>query len=374
MSIVNKRSKDLILIPILGVIGLLLSAAYILPLIYEKQFLNIRGFIGEGGGFHFADFFILPNLTDKQRPDHFWPVYYDTFVFYVFFFIILLFLFFYRSAKLRHDRTMENARIVNQFFLLIAVISIFFLFGISTFLWETIPFFKYIQFPARWLNITAFAVIFLSAVTFLPNDIIPKIKKSYSFVFVIFILILFSLCLILDYKYINYACIFDEQKLIPIKSVNLTDEHIPVWVDINRVDKNDDFREGIVIKEGIGKAEIQTWKSAERIIAVTAEKPLTMKIRTFNFPGWNAYVDGKQTNIITAEGEGAMIIGIPEGNHTLTLKFQDTPIRYYSKFISLMSFLALCLVLILGSKISKKSKVPNKSLNDTILKKHQKKD
>jgi hypothetical protein len=263
-----------------------------------------------------------------------------------------LILFFPQRLKLKQLENIATIRIINNFFLGVAVVSIFFLFGASTFIWQSIPFFKNIQFPVRWLMITYFSVIVLSAINIQTLYITygERRKTYYSFMF-----FLFLMCLVLDFRYIDIAKVFTMQELTPVKSVNWAMEHLPAWVDIDKVNK-ESSQWKIVVTEGEGKAETIVWKSAERIIAATAEKPLTLKIRTFNFPGWKAYVDGKQTDIRTAEGEGAMIIDIPEGNHTLTLKFQDTPIRYYSKFISLMSFLALCLVLILEKKRSKKGK------------------
>ena len=41
MSIVQKKTKDLVLVPLDNMSGLLISAAYILPVIFEKQFLKI---------------------------------------------------------------------------------------------------------------------------------------------------------------------------------------------------------------------------------------------------------------------------------------------------------------------------------------------
>jgi len=359
MSIVNKRSKSMISIFVLITTGLLISAAYILPLVYEKQFLNIRGFIGEGGGFHFADFFILPNMTIKQDPSLLWPVYYNTFVFYVFFFITLLCLFLYQTLRLRNIEVVEKAKAVTNFFFGVAAVSIFLLFGVSTFLWETIPFFKYIQFPGRWFHITAFAVIFLSAVTFLTPDIIRNKKKSYSFIFAMFIIILFSSCLILDYKYIKYACLFTEQELLPVRTVDLTHEHLPAWVNINKIDKDDNRQEKVIIKEGEGKAAIEIWQSAEKIIEITAKNQLSLRIRIFNFPGWQAYIDGSNKELRTEENTGAMLIDIPEGHHFLKLTFEDTPIRYFSKwisFFSLMSVVTIFLIDCLKILLSKKAK------------------
>jgi len=58
-----------------------------------------------------------------------------------------------------------------------------------------------------------------------------------------------------------------------------------------------------------------------------------------------------QTEIKTEKSIGAMIIDIPEGKHKLELRFEDTPIRYYSKIVSLVSFFVLlCFILFFKHK------------------------
>jgi len=54
------------------------------------------------------------------------------------------------------------------------------------------------------------------------------------------------------------------------------------------------------------------WQSAERIIETTAQQPVTVRIRTFNFPGWKAYVDGVPTEIMTEGLTGSILINVPK--------------------------------------------------------------
>jgi hypothetical protein len=347
MTIVKKRITLLLSIPLIIITGLLISAAYVLPFIYEKQFLNMKFFIGEGGGFgfDFHNFYILPNLTNKFFQGNLWPVYYNTFVFFIFFFCILIFLFFSQIIKLRHVITEEDIKAVNKFFLCTAIGTLFLLFGISTFIWESIPYFEYIQFPVRWLNITAFAVAFLSAVTFLVVDTVYKTKRRHS----LFIVLLFLICLILDYKYISTAHIFTGQSLEPVKAANWNLEHLPGWVNVKKIFQKDSDNK-ILITKGEGKADIIKWESAKRIIKITSKTPLALWIRIFNFPGWKSYIDGKQTEIKTEEGVGAMLIDVPEGKHTLVLKFVDTPVRYYAKIISIISSCVMALLVLFFKK------------------------
>jgi len=199
---------------------------------------------------------------------------------------------------------------------------------------------------------TAYAVVFLSAVIFPLADTFYKTKIRHIF----FIALLFLSCLLLDYKYISSAFILNRQELIPVKAVNWFSYHVPVGVDVDKLDKNDDFREKATVAEGEGKAEIAAWRSAERFIEISAQTPLTLRIRTFNFPGWKAYIDDTQAEIKTEGGTMAMLVDIPEGNHTLVLRFEDTPIRYYSKIISLGSLCVIALISLFPGVLLNKKK------------------
>jgi uncharacterized membrane protein len=171
MSIVKRRPKDLAVMFLIVLSGLLISSAYIMPVIFEKQFINLKEFIGEGAGsdflFNYRNFFILPDMTSKFSSAHLWNAFYDTFVFYVMIFCIIITLSLLQISKLRKFETKLDSRYMNKFFIGTAFLTIFFLFGISTFVWEIIPFFKYIQFSHRWLNITVFVVILSSSGIFL---------------------------------------------------------------------------------------------------------------------------------------------------------------------------------------------------------------
>jgi len=349
LSIKQKRFKDVLLIPVTILIGFLISSAYIVPIIFEKQLVHMKVFVGEGidSGFlsDFRNFFILPDMTNKFSSSHLWNALYDTFVFYVLLFCFLIILSFHQIVKIRKINTMKNSNIVNIFFLGTAVCTIFLLFGVSTFIWEIIPFFKYIQFSHRWLNITTFAVVFLSSAVFWVLINSSKTTKEHG----ILIIILSFVCLIslfLDYKYIRFSHIIHEQELIPVRPPHWYKVDLPASVDIDTINKNDEHQGKVIIRRGRGEVKLKKWKSAERVIEITAYQPLTVRIRTFNFPGWKAYIDSEQLEIKTEEGTGAMIIDVPEGEHRIEIKFMDTPIRYYSKIISLASFIFIAFLVV----------------------------
>jgi hypothetical protein len=255
----------------------------------------------------------------------------------------------YLSLKLKRAKIIDNGETIHKFFLAIAIGSIFFLFSPSSFLWETIPFFKYIRFPSRWLSITNFCVGFLAASIFYKLKFFCKNNNIYYLT----IAFLFLLCFLVDCFYIKNALTFAEKELLPVKEANWCIEHLPAEVEIDKIHKDRALREKIVIMNGTGKAEIVKWKSAERIIKIIANDSLTVRIRTFNFPGWTAHIDGIPAVIKSEDGTKAILVDVPKGDHFLKLIFKDTPIRIIGKILSLLSFIILSVVLLLPNLNSK---------------------
>jgi hypothetical protein len=332
-AIDNKRPRDTISIPIVILIGVLISSAYLLPLVYEKNLVNLKAFLTLGGSFRYSDFFFSMKITNK--------------LFLIFGFNVLIFSFiilfdFYLSLKLKRYGISDNGKTIHKIFLMIAIGSIFFLFSPSKFFWETFPFFKYIQFPSRWLSITSFCVGFLVASIFYKLSSFCKNKNKYYLT----VAFLFLLCFLVDGFYIKNALSFTEKELLTVKGTNWSEEHLPGEVEIDKIDKDRDLQEKIVIMDDTGKAEIVKWKSAERIIKIMANDSLTLRIRTFNFPGWKAYINGIPAVIKSEDGTKAILINVPRGDNFIKLNFKDTPIRIIGKIVSLLSFIILLAVLL----------------------------
>jgi hypothetical protein len=345
MSVIQKRLKTLIALPILMSIGFLVSAAYLFPVFFEMKYMNMKGFIEKAINYDydFHDFFIFPDIKGNIPTAPVWPYYYKELFIYALILCICIFLFFNLMRKWHQVKAMKDAYTVNIIFLATAIVTIFLLSGSSIFIWEYIPFFKYIQFPVRWLIISSFAIVFLSASGFWTlENLSGRQTKKY-----VAIALLFVICIVIDYHYITSAAVFTKNELLPVKEVNWTKEHLPSGVVIDKIEKAKDKQNKTIILSGRGKAELIKWKSAERVIVIAADEPLTLRIRTFNFPGWTAYVDGIQTDIHTEEESGAILIDISEGTHKLRVIFRDTPIRYYGKIISTFSLTLILIIFIL---------------------------
>jgi hypothetical protein len=70
-----------------------------------------------------------------------------------------------------------------------------------------------------------------------------------------------------------------------------------------------------------------------------------VRVNIFKFPGWKILVDGKETEIKIDKDEwGRMHITVPQGEHTINVKLENTPARTAGNLVSLVSWGALLTV------------------------------
>jgi hypothetical protein len=94
-----------------------------------------------------------------------------------------------------------------------------------------------------------------------------------------------------------------------------------------------------------GTVRVERWDPEHRAIHTELGSEDRLLIRTFNFPGWTATVDGRRVEIVMGEELGDIGIDLPPGSHDVTLDFLDTPVRRAGKMITVGS-LGLLLALL----------------------------
>ena len=75
-----------------------------------------------------------------------------------------------------------------------------------------------------------------------------------------------------------------------------------------------------------GIAEILKWQPQYREVDATASGNGTLRLKTYNFPGWQATLDGEPVPIFS-DPNGTQVIRIPAGKHKVTSRFANTPPR-----------------------------------------------
>ncbi|GAG52863.1 unnamed protein product, partial [marine sediment metagenome] len=81
--------------------------------------------------------------------------------------------------------------------------------------------------------------------------------------------------------------------------------------------------------------------------AISTPREFVLRLYTFHFPGWRAYVDGDEVEIEVADPEGFITLWVPEGEHEVVVRFEDTPPRTTGWIISAVGLTMLIIALVL---------------------------
>ena len=104
---------------------------------------------------------------------------------------------------------------------------------------------------------------------------------------------------------------------------------------------------------GQGKITPSKLKNSSRTYIIDAKTSVQMVDYTFYFPGWKAYIDDKQTMIQfqDANYRGLIEYNVPPGRHSVTLRFEDTLVRFLAKLASILSIFSFLTLLIFRNKL-----------------------
>ena len=80
-------------------------------------------------------------------------------------------------------------------------------------------------------------------------------------------------------------------------------------------------------------------------IHISGSNDFVLRLYTFSFPGWKAYVDGVETPVEVAEPEGWITVPVPAGDHDVLVRLEDTPPRLFGWEISGLG-VAIALILL----------------------------
>jgi hypothetical protein len=93
----------------------------------------------------------------------------------------------------------------------------------------------------------------------------------------------------------------------------------------------------VIAPEG-GGSEILRWDPQNRQVRVKVDEPATVRLKTYNFRGWTARVDG-QTVPLETDKDGAQVVSVPAGIHIVETNFGNTPPRIIGATITIVGFL-----------------------------------
>ncbi|HSE37856.1 MAG TPA: 6-pyruvoyl-tetrahydropterin synthase-related protein [Blastocatellia bacterium] len=100
----------------------------------------------------------------------------------------------------------------------------------------------------------------------------------------------------------------------------------------------------VVIEPTGGSSEIISWQPESRRIAVKVDVPSEVRLKTYNFPGWTAQIDG-QPAPISSDSDGIQILEVQPGVHKIEVFFKNTPPRTLGAVLTATATLVIAALL-----------------------------
>ncbi len=229
-----------------------------------------------------------------------------------------------------------------------ALVSLFLTLPASEPVWEKIPLLPLVQFPWRFL---ALAVVALSLLGGLLGEMLGE--KAH-------LLVLLALVSTFDYTLPQHTTVPPRAEQ-PVAVIDFELDYpdmrgMTAWSQefpeesplIEQYLKGETLRKAEIIR-GRGTVTPVRHGGRSEEVEVEAEGEATLLFYTYYYPGWRAYVDGKPVPIRPEGKYGLIALEVPGGRHRVLLRFEDTPLRFWSQILSLASLLLGLVLLVCQS-------------------------
>jgi len=310
------------------VIGLLLSAYFWIPALFESKFINSKIFLSDWYKGHFLN---LSNIiyskwgfgSNVNEPGglsaQIGPL-------HVLFTILSVFI----VIRKRKEWS------VVLFWLLIFVFGFFMSMSLSDFLWSRIHFLQQFQFPWRFTALTSFSASVLAGYT------LQMFNSRKLLIASLIILLVLAVSMAKVWKNESKG---DAYYFKYPGTAAYHNEATTIWVE---GDAYKYPKKRLEIIAGDGKILNFKRKSNQHTFMVDSKTNLNVLDNTVYFPGWQVLVDGQKTPIEFQDinHRGLITFSVPKGMHNIEVVFRETAIRLFSNMVSLFSIIGIFLFFI----------------------------
>ena len=327
--------------------SLMLTAFYIVPLLFENKYTHydISPFNGNGYWSQFINLkqMLVPQWTFIDSKGKLEYQTYQIGLVQIVLFITSVLIVIWTYIK----RKSIDVKAAGLFFagLINFLLSIYLMLPLSNLVYIVLPVFQKIEFPWRFMSLNLFSLAIMTAA------ITTLIKEKFQYIFILIIGII-SLILYLPYaKGHDYKNIPDSFYLYEIRENTDGFATLPRWAAQPEIYPR--ITDRFVVIEGEANIELLQRNSKKHVYSVDAKTPVRMEDATFYFPGWNVFIDGKDTPIQFQDPEyrGVITFEIPQGKHIVEVFFDSTKVRKYSDYISLFSIILLLIIFKYAKKV-----------------------
>ncbi len=251
-----------------------------------------------------------------------------------------------KKQKILLTQRLKNLLIVLAFF----IITLFLTLQKSQLLWSILPIFSYLQFPWRWFG----ASFFFLAVSFAAGlFLFKKLHIRYLLV------LLITLVTLTNFRY------FRAEKIIDNPEDYYTDQKISIAGEISKIlpdyiplqmadqellaEFNQQHPEPVVWLEKdndvlsnneIIDARLEKKQSQREIWSFNLNEEQLVNFKIANFSGWQAKVNGQNTEVLSSPNLGNIQLALPAGELEVELYFTESKLRLIADCLSLCGLLA----------------------------------
>jgi hypothetical protein len=256
------------------------------------------------------------------------------------------------------------------FFQAITLVAIFLLLPAAATTWELLSPVRFAQFPWRYLTFTVLSTAVLAGSIL--NSQISNLKSQSPIPYPLLILV--TLVILGSYPYLQAE--ITEPAEGPVSLAGLmrfqqsADEmtgstawvkEIPKWSPMA-----DNYIAGLPVESKLDQATVpegaeaaaRNWSTTHEFVQYKApirddKHFIRLTFNLFHYPGWRAYVMQKHDRGLGIVGEveiepedgplGRITVEVPGNRRYLLLRFEDTPVRIWGKYISLASVIIVLL-------------------------------
>jgi len=330
LSYTKRRYKDLLMVFIALVNGLMISSFFTIPAFLEGKF-TLRDIVT---GDEYRNRFIANPLSFIYGE---WS-YGITGQFSVQIGVahivgILLLPLVYLTSKKKEIRLMLFVYL--GFF----IASLFLMLSQSNFIYEIVTTLKKFQFPWRFLTLTVFTSSLLASSVFL------VLKSRRDKIIVLSVLVAILLGSTFTYwKAKEYSNIPDSFFETVYRGTTDTGESAPIWSVrfMEKIPKS----HAEVIYGNVKIVEKERMTTMHKYSINVLSEEARIRENTLFFPSWKVYVDGVATNIQFQDPSerGLITYTLNKGEHDVLIEFKDTKLRLVSNAISIVSLIATLII------------------------------
>jgi hypothetical protein len=262
------------------------------------------------------------------------------------------------TKKNSHSFTF-NAVLRYGMFWAFLLVSLFMTLERSKFIWDHFAsVLRVVQFPWRWLSAGS---VWLSLIIASGTYFISQKTWRYAYAVLIIGVMLVTTTMYFKpqtFEDVTDAFYYTDPQRIRSHMSSVLSDYIPIQMQLKEPSKQiDPIDVPYTVSQGDpSKVSLLVNHVQEKLLQTHFTDAGQVNFAVADFPGWNVYIDTHKT-VKKVAPLGNIIVDVSKGEHTVGVRYEDTPIRSVSNILSLVSLgIFFFLVLPRPETISKKEK------------------